>query len=111
LVELVVFADTGKGDPVVDLPDLVQGSRGVLSHDEDPVGVHAADEGPAPSDVLPGVVGPVPHQLFRRDVEGHAHRPPGPLARRCSISRAKPSATWSSATRSNPLAVIVATVG
>ena len=35
LVELVVLADAGEGDAVVDLADLVQRPRRVLGHDDD----------------------------------------------------------------------------
>ena len=38
-----------------------------------PVHVAQGDEGPAPGDALAGVVRPVLHHLFRRDVERHAH--------------------------------------
>ena len=42
LVELVVLADPGEGDAVVDLADLVEAWRWVLGDDEDAVGVLTA---------------------------------------------------------------------
>src|SRR3954464_14106101 len=72
-VELVVAADTGEGDVVVDLADLVQRARLVLRADEDAVVVDDRGEAAAPGDALAGVVGPVLHHLLRRDVERHAH--------------------------------------
>ena len=73
LVELVVLADPGEGDAVVDLADLAQRGRRVLGADEDAVVVDDGDEAATPGDALAGVVGPVLHHLLGRDVERHAH--------------------------------------
>ena len=74
LVELVVLADTGERDPVVDLADLAQRLRRVLGDDGDPVDVAQGDQRPTAGDALAGVVGTVLHHLFGGDVERHAHR-------------------------------------
>ena len=74
LVELVVLADTGEGDAVVDLADLAQRVRRVLGDERDAVVVADGDQRSAAGDALAGVVGPVLHHLFGCDVERHAHR-------------------------------------
>ena len=79
LVELVVLADAGEGDAVVDLADLAQRLGAVLGDDGDAVGVAQGDEGPAAGDALAGVVRPVLHHLLGRDVERHAHEPRPPM--------------------------------
>ena len=61
LVELVVLADPGEGDAVVDLGDLVQRVRRVLGAEQDAVGVLEGGEAAAAGDALAGVVGPVLH--------------------------------------------------
>ena len=110
LVELVVLAHAGEGDPVVDLADLVERPRRVVGHDGDPQVVGGGDERAAPGDALLGVLGPVLHDLFGRHVVGHGH---GwrPSVRRRSMSAANRSATSSSGTATNPSAVTVATSG
>src|SRR5690606_21915788 len=70
---LVVLADPGEGDAVVDLADLPQRVARVLGDDGDAVVVGERHQAPAPGDALAGVVGPVLHHLLGRDVEGHAH--------------------------------------
>ena len=74
LVELVVLADTGERDAVVDLADLAQRLRRVLGDDGDPVGVAQRDQCSTAGDAFAGVVGTVLHHLFGGDVERHAHR-------------------------------------
>jgi hypothetical protein len=75
LVELVVAADAGEGDAVVDLADLAEVVRGVLRHEGHAVVVDHGHQRAAAGDALPGVVRPVLHHLLRRDVERHAHAP------------------------------------
>ena len=64
LVELVVAADAGEGDAVVDLADLAEVVRGVLGDEGDAVVVGEGDQRTAPGDALPGVVRPVLHHLL-----------------------------------------------
>ena len=123
VLELVVAADRGERDPVVDLADLVQRLRRVLGDEQHAVGVLQRDHGAAAGDALAGVVGPVLHQLLGRDVERHAHRG-GVLARvRCgaagpsgrvirpAMTRSAIAATSSSGSRRPPSAVITCTTG
>ena len=74
-LELVVLADAGERDAVVDLGDLVERAERVLGDEHDAVDDAEGDEAAAAGDALPRVVGAVLHHLFRRDVEGHAHSP------------------------------------
>ena len=76
VLELVVAADGGERDPVVDLADLVQRLGEVLRDEDDAVGVLHDDQGPPAGDALAGEVRPVLHQLLGRDVERHAHAGP-----------------------------------
>jgi hypothetical protein len=108
LVELVVATHAGEGDAVVDLADLAQRVRRVLGGDGDAVVVDECDQAAASRDALAGEVGAVLHRLFRRDVERHAHCFT-PRSRAAMASNRRASS--SSLTRSNPPAVIVATVG
>ncbi len=64
VLELVVLADRGEGDAVVDLADLVQGARGVLGREGDPPVVGDDDGRPAARDAFARVVGLVLHQLL-----------------------------------------------
>ena len=73
LIELVVLADPGERDPVIDLADLPQRRRGVLGADCDTLVEPEPDEAPAASDALAGVIGAVLHDLFGSDVERHVH--------------------------------------
>ena len=73
VLELVVLADRGEGQPVVDLAHLVQRGRAVLGHHEDAVGVGQDDDAAAARDALAGEIGAVLHQLFWRDVERGRH--------------------------------------
>ena len=61
---LVVAADRGEADPVVDLADLVQRAGRVRRHQEDPARVLQCHAAAAARDALPRVVGLVPHGLF-----------------------------------------------
>jgi hypothetical protein len=74
VLELVVAADGGEGDAVVDLGDLVQRLGGVLRDEQHATGELDDHHRATAGDALAGVVGPVLHQLLGRDVEGHAHR-------------------------------------
>ncbi len=73
LVELVVLADAGEGDPVVDLAHLAQRLGRVLGDDDDAVEIAQRHERPAACDALARVVGAVLHQLFGGDVERRRH--------------------------------------
>ena len=73
LIELVVLTDAGEGDPVVDLADLAKRGGWVLGHDQNALVVLGGDERAAPCDPLTRVVGAILHDLFRGDVERHAH--------------------------------------
>jgi hypothetical protein len=67
LAQVLVFvvpADGGKGDPVVDLADLVQRARGVGRHHEDSTRVLQGHATAAPRDAFARVIGLVPHGLF-----------------------------------------------
>ena len=72
VLELVVLADRGEGDPVVDLGDLVQRPARVLADEGDAVVVGEHHDRPSAGDPLAREVGPVLHQLLGRDVERHA---------------------------------------
>src|SRR5690606_1616169 len=115
-VELVVATDPGEADAVVDLAHLAE-PLGVLGADEDALLAHQCDEAAATGDALAGVVGPVLHHLFGCDVERHAHEalpsvpPSAPGTVRSAMRARNRSATSSFATRVNPSAVMVATVG
>ena len=61
---LVVAADRGEADPVVDLADLVQRAGRVRRHQQDPARVLQCHATAAARDALPRVVGLVPHGLF-----------------------------------------------
>ena len=108
-LELVVLADAGERDAVVDLADLVQRARRVLGDDDDPVGRLQRHQAAAPGDALAGVVGPVLHHLLGRDVERHAHRP-APSSRPPSWASARRSMSSSGSIR-NPATSITAIVG
>ena len=71
---LVVPADRGERDPVVDLADLVQGAGRVRRHEQDAAGVLDDDPAAAARDSLARIVRLVFHHLFRRHVERHGHR-------------------------------------
>ena len=107
LVELVVLADTGERDAVVDLADLAQRLGRVLGDDRDAVDVAHRDQRPAAGDALARVVGAVLHHLFGGDVERHAHRDAHLVGDRLVALRASSS----SPTRCQPSAVMVATIG
>ena len=74
LIELVVLADAGEGDAVVDLADLAQGVRRVLGHERDAVEVADGHQRTTAGDALACIVGTVLHDLLGCDVERHAHR-------------------------------------
>jgi hypothetical protein len=74
LVELVVLADAGERDAVVDLAHLAQRLRRVLGDDHDAVGVPDRGQRPTARDALAREVGAVLHHLLGSDVERHAHR-------------------------------------
>ena len=61
---LVVAADRGEADPVVDLADLVQRAGRVRRHQEDPARVLQCHAAAAARDAFPRIVGLVPHGLF-----------------------------------------------
>jgi hypothetical protein len=73
LVELVVTADAGERDAVVDLTHLAQRVGRVLRDDRDPVVEQDRSERAAAGDALARVVGPILHHLLGCDVEGHTH--------------------------------------
>ena len=73
-LELVVLADARERDAVVELADLEQGAARVLGQQQDAVGALERDQAATAGDALPGVVRPVLHDLFGRDVERLAHR-------------------------------------
>ena len=95
LVELVVLADPGERDPVVDLADLPQCRRRVLGADRDTVVEPEPDEAPTASDALAGVIGAVLHDLLGSDVERHVHDGQFPCRRAMSA--------WVRAARSSSL--------
>ena len=74
LIEFVVLAHPRESDAVVDLADLAQCLRRVLCDNEDSLGTLCRYQGATARDALAREVGPVLHQLFRGDVERHAHR-------------------------------------
>jgi hypothetical protein len=61
---LVVAADRGEADPVVDLADLVQRAGRVRRYQQDPARILQRHAATAARDALPRVVGLVPHGLF-----------------------------------------------
>nr|WP_030853040.1 hypothetical protein [Streptomyces sp. NRRL F-4474] len=61
---LVVLAGGREADPVVDLAELVQRTRGVLADEHDAVGVLQHDKAATAGDALPGVFRPVGHGLL-----------------------------------------------
>ena len=94
-LELVVAADRGERDPVVDLGHLVQCLGRVLGDEQDAAGVLDHDHRTSSTDALAGEVGPVLHLLLGRDVERHAHvssspRRDRPLVRRVVASGRQP---------------------
>ncbi len=95
LVELVVLADAGEGDAVVDLAHLVQGGRAVLGGDEDAVGVEDGDCAATAGDALAGVVGPILHHLLGGDVERHRHADAPPAMMASTLVRSSASSTRS----------------
>ena len=112
LVELVVLADSGETDAVVDLADLAQGVGGVLGHQHDAVGVLHGHQGAAAGDALAGVIRPILHHLLGRNVERLVHDAPPPRIARCSVRKpSKRGARSESARRSHPSDVMVATTG
>src|SRR5690554_6940349 len=114
VLELVVLADRGECDAVIDLGDLVQGARSVLGREGDAIGVSDDDDGAAASNALARKVRPVLHELFWRDVERHAHDEPPPrcpwslrtVSRSPTTSRSTADGTWRT-----PVAVTVTTIG
>ena len=72
-LELVVLADARERDAVVELADLEEGAARVLGQQQHAVGALERDEAATAGDALPGVVRPVLHDLFGRDVERLAH--------------------------------------
>ena len=66
VLELVVLADRGERDPVVDLADLVQRARRVLTQEQDAVGVGQHQHRAAARDALARVVAAVLHELLGR---------------------------------------------
>ncbi len=68
-------------DAVVELGDLVEGARGVLGHEHDPVGALDRQDRLAACDALARVVRAVLHELLGRDVVRHrAHTGDSPVA-------------------------------
>ena len=73
VLELVVLADGGEADPVVDLADLAQGAGRVLGDEGDPAVVAQDDRRSAARDVAARVVGVLLVALLGGNVEGHRH--------------------------------------
>ena len=113
VLELVVLADRGEGDPVVDLGDLVQRPAGVLADERDAVVVGEHDDRPAAGDALAREVGPVLHQLLGRDVERHpgGHRAPPGLSTREAMMASTTGAISSSGTNRAPSSSTTPIVG
>ncbi len=110
-LELVVAADGGEGDAVVDLRHLVQRPGRVLG-DEGDAPVVAQDDDRAPArNSLAREVSPVLHDLLGRDVEGHAHRAPPGLSRRAATTRSTCPSRTSWPTNRAPEWSTSATVG
>ena len=80
VLELVVLADPGEGNAVVDLADLVERAAArVVGDEEDALVVAEDDDRAAAGDAGAGELRPVGHDLLRGDVEGwlrHARPPP-----------------------------------
>ncbi len=74
LIELVVLADAGECDAVVDLTDLAKRLRRILGDDRDAVRVPDCHQCPTAGDALAGIVGAILHDLFGSDVERLTHR-------------------------------------
>src|SRR5207248_1309882 len=70
---LVVAADRGKTDPIVDLGDLVQRGGQVLGDEQHPTGVAEHSDTATPSDALAGELRTVAHHLLDRGIERHRH--------------------------------------
>ncbi len=113
VLELVVLADRGEPDPVVDLRDLVQAAAGVLGDEGDAVVVAEHDDRATAGDPLAREVGPVLHQLLGRDVERHAggHRAPPGLPRRSSMIASTTGSMSSLGTNRDPPSSTSPTVG
>ena len=71
---LVVPADRGERDPVVDLADLVQHAGDVGGHQQDAARVLHDHRAAAARHALARVVGLVAHRLLGRHIERHGHR-------------------------------------
>src|SRR5207248_5966145 len=128
VLELVVPADRGEPDPVVDLAHLVQRGGYVLRDEEHATLVAEHHHVAAPGDVLTGVLRAVAHDLLGRGVELHGHcgwvsfgftggrlraggrQPPG-FSMRAATTDSDTPATSSSGRRREPSAVALITTG
>ena len=78
--ELVILTHGCERDSIVDLADLVQCSRRILSREQDAIVVSDDDNRTAPRYALACIVGPILHELFGRDVKRSAHVCASPAA-------------------------------